>query len=190
VANTVGFTRMADGTSEEYELLRGCELDFVSRAPDRLLESLEATRHSLEGYRVNRLEHAVQSATRAARAGESEDYVVATLLHDVGDMIAPDFHGEVAAAALAPYVSDELVWIVKHHGLFQTYYYAHHQGGDRYAREQLKDHPYYEACVRFCEEYDQTSFDPDYPSEPLSYFEPMVRRVCSLERRELRYDLS
>jgi predicted HD phosphohydrolase len=90
----------------------------------------------------------------------------------------------MAAAVLEPYVSDEIAWIVRHHGLFQAYYYAHHFGEDRNVRERYSGHPHYAACVRFCETYDQASFDPGYPSEPVSFFEPMVRRVISLDRRQ------
>jgi predicted HD phosphohydrolase len=181
--SNVSFTRMADGTAEDYALLERYELEHALGLPDRLLQALEAMRDSVEGYQVDRREHALQSATRAARAGESEEYVVATLFHDIGDMLATDFHGEMAAAVLRPFVDDELVWIVGHHGLFQTYYYAHHYGQDRNARDRYRDHPYYEACVKFCEEYDQASFDPAYDSEPVTFFEPMVRRVVSPERR-------
>ena len=35
----------------------------------------------------------------------------------------------------------EVTWIVEQHGLFQSYYYAHHCGGDRNARERFRDHP-------------------------------------------------
>jgi predicted HD phosphohydrolase len=47
---------------------------------------------------------------------------------------------------------------------------------DRNARDRYSGHPYFAACVRFCEKYDQASFDPGYRSEPISFFEPMVRR--------------
>ena len=180
---TVGFTRMKDGTREDYQFLRQRELDYISKLADRLLQDLEQERDSLGGYQVTRYEHSLQAAARAARAGESEEYVVATLFHDIGDRLAPDRHGEMAAAVLEPYVSDEIGWIVRHHGLFQAYYYAHHLGEDRNARDVYSGHPYYAACVRFCEKYDQVSFDPGYPSEPISFFEPIVRRVISLDRR-------
>ena len=181
--SNVSFTRMADGTAEDYALLKGFEIEHARGLPDRLLQALEAMQDSVEGYQVDRREHALQSATRAARAGEREEYVVATLFHDIGDMLATDLHGDMAAAVLGPFVDDELVWIVRHHGLFQTYYYAHHYCQDRYARDRYRDHPHFQACVRFCEEYDQASFDPAYHSEPVAFFEPMVRRVVSLERR-------
>jgi len=162
---------MKDGTREDYQFLRQRELDYISKLADRLLQDLEQERDSLGGYQVTRYEHSLQAAARAARAGEIEEYVV------------PDRHGEMAAAVLEPYVSDEIGWIVRHHGLFQAYYYAHHLGEDRNARDVYSGHPYYAACVRFCEKYDQVSFDPGYPSEPISFFEPIVRRVISLDRR-------
>lgn len=185
MSRTVSFTRMADGTDEDYALLREFELAHMEGLADRVLCALEEERESVEGYQVTRYEHVLQAATRAARAGESEEYVVATLLHDIGDMLAPDHHGEMAAAILAPYVSPELTWIVRHHGLFQTYYYAHHYGEDRNARDRYRDHPYFSSCARFCEEYDQNSFDPNYDTEPIEFFEPMVRRVLSLDRRHV-----
>lgn len=181
---TVSFTRMKDGTREDYQFLQRMELDYISRLPERLLAELERLRESFGGYRVTRYEHSLQAATRAARTGESEEYVVATLFHDIGDRLAPDRHAEMAAAVLEPYVSGEIAWIVRHHGLFQAYYYAHHFGEDRNARDKYAAHPYYAACARFCEKYDQASFDPGYPSEQVSFFEPMVRRVISLRQRQ------
>jgi len=80
---------------------------------------------------------------------------------------------------LRPYVSEKVYWIMLHHGIFQEYYYAHHVGRDRNARNQFKDHPYYQDTVDFCEEWDQKSFDPEYDSYPLEHFEPMVKRLFS-----------
>ena len=103
--------------------------------------------------------------------------VVAALLHDIGDMIAPYNHSELAAAVLRPYVSERTYWIVLHHGLFQSYYYAHHTGGDRNARDAYRDHPWYQDTVEFCHRWDQSSFDPEYESLPLEFFVPIVQRV-------------
>ncbi len=168
---------MADGTREEYEMLESLERDYIAALPRRLVEALERLEHSMSGYRVSRLEHSLQSATRAHRAGESEEMVVAALLHDIGDELAPCSHSELAAAVLRPYVSEKTYWIIKHHGLFQMYYYAHHLGGDRNARDRFRDHPWYEDTVRFCEEYDQSAFDPEYETLPLGFFVPMLERV-------------
>jgi predicted HD phosphohydrolase len=173
---------MAEGTAEDYELLGRYEKDYVATLPDRLLAALDGLKRSFAGYQVSRYEHSLQSATRALRDGRSEEYVVAALLHDIGDELAPYTHGEMVAAILKPYVSEEICWVVKYHGLFQTYYYAHHTGGDRNARDRYSDHPYYEACRKFCELYDQSCFDPAYESLPVETFEPMVRRVFAEPR--------
>jgi predicted HD phosphohydrolase len=179
---TVEFTRMADGTAEDYALLARYEEPFVAGLPDRLLGALDGLKASLAGYKVSRYEHSLQSASRAHRDGRSEEYVVAALLHDIGDELAPYTHGEMVAAVLRPYIAPEICWVVKHHGLFQMYYYAHHSGGDRNARDRYRDHPWFDACAEFCELYDQNCFDPAYESLPVEFFEPMVRRVFAEAR--------
>ncbi len=184
VMKTVRFTRMEEGTREEYAFLDALEDQFKHALPERLMQALAGLEHSLSGYRISRLEHCLQGATRALRAGESDDYVAAVLLHDIGDELAPYSHSEMAAAILRPFVSDELYWVVKHHGVFQMYYYAHHCGGDRHARDQFKDHPYYAAAVKFCHNYDQNCFDPDYPSESLDFFRPLLERVFARPRAD------
>jgi predicted HD phosphohydrolase len=173
----VTFTTMAQGTKEDYELLERLEADFARGTADRVLAMLKDLSGSLSGYQVDRLGHSLQAATRAWRDGADEEMVVAALLHDIGDMIAPHNHSELAAAVLRPYVSERTYWIVLHHGLFQSYYYAHHAGGDRNARDAYSDHPWYQDTVDFCHRWDQSSFDPQYGSLPLEFFEPMVRRI-------------
>jgi predicted HD phosphohydrolase len=179
---TVSFTRMADGTREDYALLARYEEEYTAQLPDRLLKALDALKHSLVGYQVTRYEHSLQSATRAHRDGKSEEYVVAALLHDIGDELAPYTHSEMVGAILRPYVSEEICWVVAHHGAFQTYYYAEHYDGDKHAREQFRSSPYFDACAEFCELYDQNCFDPAYESLPVEFFEPMVRRVFAKPR--------
>ena len=182
---TVNFTSMAQGTRAEYELLDRYEAEFTDSLAHRILEHIERLDDSISGYKVSRLEHCLQSATRAHRAGEPEEVVVAALVHDIGDMVAPFSHSELAAAVLRPFVSEKIYWIVKHHGLFQMYYFAHHLGGDRNARDRYGDHQWYDDAIRFCELYDQNCFDPDYDSEPLAFFAPMVERLF---RRENIHD--
>ena len=177
--DTVSFINMADGTKEEYEFLEELEKKYNTNLADRLIEALEKLETSLSGYRVSRLEHSLQSATRAYRNKEDEEMVIAALLHDIGDELAPYSHSEMAAAVLRPFVSEKIYWIVKYHGVFQMYYYAHHLGGDQHAREAFKDHPYYQPSIEFCELYDQNCFDPDYDSLPLDFFKPMLKAFFS-----------
>ncbi len=175
--DTVSFKQMSDGTAQEYAFLAEHEQQFIAALPDRLMHALQNLAETLPGYQVTRLEHSLQSATRAFSAGESEEMIVAALLHDIGDDLAPASHSEMAAAILRPFVSEKIYWIVKHHGLFQTYYYNHHFGKDRHARDKYKQHKWYQDCIDFCEKYDQNCFDPDFESKPLEFFRPMVERV-------------
>ena len=173
----VNFTEMKNGSKEDYELLEMYEKNFERKTADRLLKYLASQTTTLEGYQITRLEHSLQAATRAYKNGESEEMVVATLLHDIGDDLAPMNHSQYAASIIRPYVSEKTYWIILHHGLFQTYYSAHHLGGDRNARDKFKDHKYYQDTVDFCENYDQSSFDPNYKSMSLEEFEPMVKKI-------------
>ena len=109
--------------------------------------------------------------------------VVAALLHDVGDPIAPENHSAVAADILRPYVSDRTHWIIRHHGLFQGYYYFHHLGADRDAREAFRGHEWFDDCAAFCEEYDQNCFERNHDTMALEEFEPMVRDLFSRDSR-------
>ena len=173
----VNFTEMKNGSKEDYELLEKYEKNFERKTADRLLKYLASQTTTLEGYQITRLEHSLQAATRAYKNGESEEMVVATLLHDIGDDLAPMNHSQYAASIIRPYVSEKTYWIILHHGLFQTYYSAHHLGGDRNARDKFKDHKYYQDTVDFCEKYDQSSFDHNYKSMYLEEFEPMVKKI-------------
>lgn len=148
---TVSFINMTDGTAEDYQFLNNQEALFIRGLPDRLIKALKSLEQSLSGYKISRLEHSLQSATHAYNGRRSTEYVVAALLHDIGDDLAPNSHSEMAASILRPYVNEKLYWIVKHHGLFQMFYYAHHLGGDQNARNEYKDHIWFDDAVEFCE---------------------------------------
>lgn len=173
----VSFTAMADGTADDYELLDRYERTFAAGLADRIMSTLEGLTDSLGGYQITRLEHSLQSATRARLDGASVDWVVAALVHDIGDELAPFNHSELAASILQPYVSEEIHWVVQHHGVFQSYYYAHHLGGDRNARDRFRDHRWAGLCEEFCERWDQNSFDPDFAIHSLDSFTDDVREV-------------
>lgn len=177
---TVSFTAMADGTREDYEMLAEREKIFNAGTADRLIQEMRGQAgDTITGYKISRLEHGLQTATRARRDGADIDWVVAALLHDIGDGLAPQNHDKFAAEIMRPFMRDEVVWVVEHHGVFQMYYYAHHYGWDRELRETYKDSPYYQSCVDFCARWDQSSFDPDYPMDPLESFEADIRTVFS-----------
>lgn len=178
---TVSFTRMIDGTKEEYALLERHWQKHILNLPDELLGLLKRLGGDTGGYQIDRLGHSLQTATRAERDGADEEIIVVALLHDIGDIFAPENHSDFAAAVLQPYISRDNHWLVRHHGIFQGYFFWHHYGMDRNARDQYRGHPMFETTAMFCEKWDQTSFDPNYETAPLSHFEPMVRRILGRE---------
>ena len=171
------FRSMTEGTLEDWMAIGVDHFEFTKRLPDRVLAHLQLLGGDFGGFAVDRLTHSLQTATRAYRANRDDEYVVCALLHDIGDTLAPKNHPEIAAAILKPYVSEANHWMVQQHGLFQGKYYFHFMGGDPDSRDQYKDHPYYDQTVEFCHEYDQSSFDKDYPTLPLEEFEPAVRKI-------------
>ncbi len=168
---------MADGTAADYALLERLESEYADGLANRVMVALKRLSDSLGGYQIDRLAHSLQSATRARRDGANTEWIIATLVHDIGDELAPYNHGELAASILQPYVSEEVCWVIRHHGIFQSYYYAHHLGGDRNARDAFADNPWSDLCVEFCERWDQNSFDPTYANDDLASFESELREV-------------
>ena len=179
------FKAMTDGTAEDWQIIAGHMLPFMGELPGRIITHLKLLDGDYGGYPVDRLEHCLQTATRAHRDGRDEEYVVCALLHDIGDTLGPSNHADVAATILEPYITEENHWIIKHHGIFQGYYFFHYVGLDRDGRDAFKDHPHYQACADFCHLYDQNSFDVDYDSEPLEFFLPMVQRVLATPKKSL-----
>ena len=175
----VSFTEMKNGTKEDYLFLDEHEKKFSDKTAERIIEFMSNLTETLEGYKVSRLEHSLQSATRAYNNNESEEMVVATLLHDIGDELAPMNHSEYAAAILKPYVSEKTHWIIEKHGEFQMYYYAHHLGGNRNQRDKYKGHKYFLDTINFCEKWDQSSFDPNFKSLNIENFRPYVQKIFS-----------
>ena len=173
----VKFKQMKDGTKEEYLLLDKHEKKYIQSTADRLINFMSGLNNTLEGYQITRLEHSLQTATRALYDEADDEMIVAALLHDIGDELAPLNHSEYAAAVIKPYVSEKTHWIVEKHGEFQMYYYAHHLNGNRNQRDKYKGHKYYQDTVNFCENWDQKSFDPDFKSLKLKDFEPYVKKI-------------
>ena len=168
---------MKNGSKDDYLLLDKHEKKYIKGTADRILKFMSGLNTTLEGYKINRLEHSLQTATRALKDKMNDEMIVAALLHDIGDELAPLNHAEYAAAILKPYVSEKTHWIVEKHGIFQMYYYAHHLGENRNERDQYKGHQYFKDTIEFCEKWDQKSFDPNYKSLKLEDFEPYVKKI-------------
>ena len=178
-ATQASFRSMDEGTQEDWAIIGTHFVPFAGQLADRVLTHLKLLDGDYGGFPIDRLQHSLQTATRAHRGGEGEDYVVAALLHDIGDTLGSYNHPDIAAAILKPFLSDKLHWMVEHHGIFQGYYFFHYIGMDRDMRDNFRGHEHFEDTARFCEIYDQTAFDAAYDSAPLEFFEPMVQRVLS-----------
>jgi predicted HD phosphohydrolase len=173
------FTSMEAGTKEDWRIINQAMKPFIAELPDRVLAHLKMLQGDCGGFAIDRLDHCLQTATRAYKDGRDEEYVVCALLHDLGDLLGPRNHADVAAAILKPFVSEQNFWMVEKHAIFQGYYFFHHLGLDRDMRDQFRDHPWYSYTEEFCREYDGPAFDPKYKHLPLEEFEPMVGRVLT-----------
>jgi predicted HD phosphohydrolase len=179
------FTRMVDGRPEDWAIVARAAIPYQRKLADRVLDHLRLLQDDFGGYAVDRLQHSLQTATRAHRDGRDEEYVVCALLHDIGDTLGCFNHSDIAAAILKPFVSEKNLWIVDKHAIFQGYYFFEHLGLDKNARERFRGHEWFDDTAEFCELYDQCSFDPAYESMTLAEFEPMVRSVLSSPRRSI-----
>ena len=169
------FKRMDEGTAEDWQLIMGQHGQLVTSLPDRILEQMRMLDSDTGGFAVDRLTHSLQTAHRAEKDGRDDAYLICALLHDIGDVLGPLNHADIAAAVLKPWVSAEYHWMVQQHAVFQGYYFWHYIGGDRNARDAFAGHEHYDLTEEFVRKYDMPAFDEDYPTPPLSHYEPLVR---------------
>lgn len=179
------FTAMIDSTFDDWCLIGAAAIEMRTGLADRIIDHLKLLDKDYGGFPVDRLEHCLQTATLAANDGRDDEYVVCALLHDIGDTLATFNHADLAATMLEPFVCEKNYWMVKHHGIFQGYYFFHHFGQDRNIRDQFAGHPYYDYTEEFCFKYDQKAFDPDYKSMPLSEFLPAVERLFAEPKKSI-----
>ena len=179
------FAAMTEGTAEDWQAIARAGAEQRGRHVDNILAHLKLLDGDEGGFAVDRLEHSLQTATRAHRDGRDEEYVVCALLHDIGDILLPAAHAEMGAAILKPYVSEANHFMLDKHGIFQGYYFFHHLGLDRDLREQYRGHPHFEYTAQFCHLYDQNSFETGYDTMPLEAFVPMMRRVMEVPKTSI-----
>ena len=174
VAKRATFSSFQESTKADWELIMSQRGSLTASLPGRVIQQLEYLRDDYGGFPVDRLEHSLQTATRAEREGRDDEYVMCALIHDIGDILTPHNHPDLAAAILKPFVSDANHWMVQHHGIFQGYYFWHHLGGDRNARDEFVGNEFYDHCEEFCALYDAPAFDSTYSSNPLEHYVPLI----------------
>ncbi len=179
------FSAMTEGTKDDWMIIKDHAMEFNQGLADRVLAHLRILDGDFGGFPIDRLQHSLQTATRAHRDGRDEEYVVCALLHDIGDTLGSYNHPDIAAAILKPFVSEQNHWMVANHGIFQGYYFFDYLGLDKNLRDNFKDHPHFEYTAQFCHLYDQAAFDPEYESESLEFFEPMVRKLFSVPKNSV-----
>lgn len=179
------FHSMASSTREDWAIINRAVQPFVTELPNRVLAHLHLLAGDCGGFAVDRLEHCLQTATRAMHDGRDEEYVACALLHDIGDTLGPMNHADVAASILRPFVSERNHFLVEKHAIFQGYFFFHHLDLDRNMRDQFRAHPWFDYVEEFCAKYDGPAFDPAYKSAPLAEFEPLVRRVFSTVKNSI-----
>ncbi len=175
----MSFTRMDEGKTEDWMVIGQAIGQRQARMPAIIKAMLLQLEEQVDGFAVDQLQHGLQTATRAARDGASEEMIVAALCHDIGKVISVENHPAIAAEILKPYVSRETYEIIRTHQDFQGRHYYALIGKDPEARSQYENEPWYETACLFTDGWDQTSFDPEYDTLPLAYFEPMIERVFS-----------
>ncbi|HEY2214519.1 MAG TPA: HD domain-containing protein [Acidimicrobiales bacterium] len=168
---------MDESTAEQWQVIVGETMQHQPRVADRVLAMLESLEEITDGFAVDQLVHSLQTATRAEEAGASTEVIVASLCHDIGKAVSVMNHPRIAAEILRPYVSDETFHMILAHQDFQGRHYYEYLGQDPDARVKHEGLPFYALAEQFADDWDQISFDPDYPTKPLSHFEPMVREV-------------
>lgn len=179
------FKSMQDSTREDWQVIGGEFMQFAGGLPERVVKHLQILQGDYGGFPVDRYTHSLQTATRALRDGRDEEYVVCALLHDIGDTLGSFNHPDIAAAILKPFVTEENLWMVQHHGIFQGHYFFHHIGLDRDLRENFRSHPHFERTAEFCELYDNPAFDASAETLPIEEFMPMLRRVMAQPRQSI-----
>ena len=179
------FKAMDESTVADWQAIGSHFGPFVGGLAGRVLTHLRLLDGDYGGFPIDRLQHSLQTATRAHRGGEDEAYVVMALLHDIGDTLGSYNHPDIAAAILKPFVSDANLWMVQNHGIFQGYNFFHHIGMYRNMRDMFSGHPHYERTAEFIALYDNPAFDAAGEILPLDVFEPMVRRMMAAPKNSV-----
>jgi len=179
------FSAMTEGTQEDWTIIATHALEFYPGLADRVIAHLRLLDGDFGGFKVDRLTHSLQTATRALRAGRDDEYVACALLHDIGDTLGSFNHADIGAAIVKPFVDDSYHWMVEQHAIFQGYYFFHFLGLDRNLRDQFAGHPFYDLTAEFCTDFDQPAFDPAYPTMSLEEFTPLLQQFFSAPKRSI-----
>ena len=170
------FTKMSEGTKEEWEHISQEHAPHIMDMPTRVIEMLKQLEGLSLGFGTNQLHHALQTATMAKRAGAEDEMILISLIHDMGKVVNVPNHGQICAEIIKPYVSDDAYHIIRTHQDFQGEHYYHYMGKPQDLRKQYEGESWYAKAIEFTDEWDQAAFDPDYKTDSLESFEPLINQ--------------
>ena len=159
------FRHIDPKTIEDCESLHNHGQENICGLPDRISATLEVLKSELSGYQFNRLEHFLQTVTRAKRNRADIEFIVAALIHGVGDDLASENHSHLASASSRPYVQAKITWILEKRGLLQMYNFADKLPLEKEGKVTYRGHKFLSSVANLCEKWSQISFGPEILQE-------------------------
>ena len=171
------FTRMQDGTLEEWQIIAAAHYKHFKHTADTFIDLLKSLEQHTLGFACDQLQHALMAGTLARRAGASNEHIVIALCHDIGKSINVPNHGAIAAEMMKPYISEDSYHVIYNHQAFQGEYYYQYLGAPTDLRLQWNDESWYPLACKLVDEWDAPAFDPDFEVDSLESFIPLMREV-------------
>lgn len=179
------FTRMQDGTAEDWAVIGAAHKEHFSKTPAHLMDMLRSLESVTVGFACDQLQHSLMTGTLARRDGGSEEEVAIALLHDVGKAVNIPNHGAIAAELIRPYVSEDAYHVIYNHQAFQGKYYYAFAGANPNMRDSFSNEPWYELAVKLVDHWDAPAFDPEFEVDSLESFEPLLEKIFAQPMRML-----
>lgn len=185
------FTRLDESDAADWSIINSAIQDQQPGVVTTILNMIEAYRGVHIGFGVDQFEHMTQCATRAKNGGASDEMILLCVIHDLGKIISNLAHPDIIAGIVRPYVSDSGYYLLRHHMEFQWKHYGQYILAPTNGRDRYVGQPWYEEAVRFSDEFDQTAFDPDYPTDPIEEFVPLIEQFFANEtpRKHLTFQV-
>ncbi|MEP2987754.1 MAG: HD domain-containing protein [Parasphingorhabdus sp.] len=177
MASQATFTKMQDGTLEEWKIIGAAHKEEFKNTADRFIDMLKSLEQHTLGFACDQLQHSLMTGTLARRAGASDEEIVIALCHDIAKAINVPNHGPIAAEMMRPYISEDSYHVIRNHQAFQGEHYYHYMGAPTDLRKKWVDEPWYDLAVKLVDEWDAPAFDPDFEVDTLESFEPLMRKI-------------
>lgn len=179
------FTRMQDGTAEDWAVIGKAHQQHFSKTPAHLMDMLRSLQAVTVGFACDQLQHSLMTATLARRDDGSDEEVAIALLHDIGKAVNIPNHGAIGAELMRPYVSEDAYHAIYNHQHFQGKFYYEYLGASSTMRDDYQNESWYELAVKLVDRWDAPAFDPDFKVDSLESFEPLLQKIFAQPARML-----